>query len=53
MINIFQIQEVLAAHETASSTTHNMAVAWPYVLFSIFLVLSLVGIALRILRNQT
>jgi hypothetical protein len=53
MSNIFQVQEVLAAYETASSTSHNVAVAWPYVVFSVFLALSLIGIALKILRNQT
>jgi len=42
----------LAATQNATSTSHNVAVAWPYMLFSILIILGLVGTAHRILSNQ-
>lgn len=42
-----------AATQTATSTSQNLSVAWPYILFSIFIILGLIGTAHRILRNQT
>lgn len=42
----------LAAPQNATSTSHNMAVAWPYIAFSIIIILGLVGTARRVLRNQ-
>ena len=53
MAHLFPVQEVLAAGQVATSTSHNLTVAWPYVLFSICLAISLISIAMRILRNQT
>lgn len=47
------VEDVVAASVTASSTSHNVAVAWPYIAFSIFIILGLIGTARKILRNQT
>lgn len=41
----------LADTNSASSTAHNVSVAWPYVLVSVLVVLSLVGTAVKLLRN--
>jgi hypothetical protein len=46
------ISTALAATQNATSTSHNVAVAWPYILFSIFIILGLIGTAHRILSNQ-
>lgn len=54
MINLSPvIDTVFAETGSASSTTHNLSVAWPYVLVSVLVVLSLIGTAVTILRNQS
>ena len=52
MNNFFEVPYVVAATESASSTSHNLGVAWPYVVFSVLLAVSLAGVARRILRNK-
>lgn len=42
----------LADTGAATSTAHNFLVAWPYVLVSVLVVLSLIGTAVKLLRNQ-
>ncbi len=44
---------VVWAAESASSTTATLDTAWPYVAISVLVTLSLIGTALKILRNQT
>lgn len=52
MNQFFEVASVLAANESATSTAHNLSVAWPYVAFSVLLAGSLVGVSRRILRNK-
>jgi hypothetical protein len=41
-----------AATQTATSTSQNLSVAWPYIAVSIIIILGLVGTARRVLSNQ-
>lgn len=52
MNQLLHTTQVFAASESATSTAHNLTVAWPYVAFSVLLAASLVGVSRRILRNQ-
>ncbi len=54
----YTIEEIDTAPATPpasapTSTEHNLSVAWPYITFSILLVLSLIGVALKLTRNQS
>ena len=49
----FANSKVVWAAESASSTTDALNTAWPYVAISVLLTLSLIGTALKILRNQS